>query len=340
MNEDSVCPIWGTTATVRNKSRGLVVDSPRAGGRYFVSRGAEINLKYNEDELQRTGSFEDGWNHAGGRPSEVERLKARLTSWLVEQRRLGVRCPEITQKTIEEVGRRQNLTVHERADRLLQSIQRATPRIGEHVGVFGNVDAILAVSESTNDHEVSFLLEYLERRGWLEKYGLENRILTVEGYARLAELEKVAVDSSQAFVAMWFDESMDDVYQNGIEPGIRDAGYNPLPINKKEHINKIDDEIIAEIRRSRFVVADFTHGDTGARGGVYYEAGFAHGLNIPVIFTCREDILMDIHFDTRQYNHIAWDSGKLEEFRKELADRISAVIGDGPNKNKNNEQDS
>ena len=172
-------------------------------------------------------------------------------------------------------------------------------------------------------------------------------ILTVEGYARLAELEKIAVDSSQAFVAMWFDDSMKYAYENGIKPGIEDAGYEPLPINRKEHINKIDDEIIAEIRRSRFLVADFTYKDieeienckdkeelkkVGARGGVYYEAGFAHGLNIPVIFTCRADLVEKVHFDTRQYNHITWEENKLEEFRKALSDRISAVIGDGPHK--------
>ena len=47
-------------------------------------------------------------------------------------------------------------------------------------------------------------------------------------------------------------------------------------------MDKIDDEIIGEIRRSRFLVADFTHGDKGARGSVYYEAGFAYGLGLPV----------------------------------------------------------
>ena len=103
---------------------------------------------------------------------------------------------------------------------------------------------------------------------------------------------------------------MSDVFENGIKPGIEDAGYEARRIDWIEHINKIDDEIIAEIKRSRFVVADFTHGKSGARGGVYYEAGFAHGLNIPVIFTCQKDVLEDIHFDTRQYNHIAWESGQ------------------------------
>ncbi len=196
-------------------------------------------------------------------------------------------------------------------------------------------ETVLAVSDSTNGHEVKFLVEYLLHRNWVQQYSTSSYILTVDGYARLAEIENVATDSSQAFVAMWFDDSMNDVYENGIEPGIKDAGYETRRIDRVEHINKIDDEIIAEIRRSRFVVADFTHGDTGARGGVYYEAGFAHGLNIPVIFTCREDILEDIHFDTRQYNHIPWEEGKLEVFSKALSDRISAAIGDGPNKTQN-----
>ena len=105
---------------------------------------------------------------------------------------------------------------------------------------------------------------------------------------------------------MWFDESLDEAFKYGIEPAIEQTGYKPLRIDQKEHVNKIDDEIIAELRRSRFVVADFTHGDDGARGGVYYEAGFAHGLDLPVIFTCREDAVEALHFDTEHYNHIVW----------------------------------
>ena len=348
----------------------------------MISHGAETTLKNKQDELERTGSKKDGWEHAGGKPSGVERLKARLTSWLVEERRLGVEYPEITTPKIEEIEHRRNLTVHERADRLLQYIEKQASRIGElltfdmplaqelypsekilDVGVkIEDIDdhineshrnnwKMMAWSESTKSKlfdEVVFLLEYLQERGWVT-YDFSNQscTLTVEGYAHLAELEQKSVNSSQAFVAMWFDESMNDAYENGFRPGIENAGYNPLPINKKEHINKIDDEIIAEIRRSRFLVADFTYKDieeiennkdkeelkkVGARGGVYYEAGFAHGLNIPVIFTCRADLVEKVHFDTRQYNHITWEPGKLEEFRKALADRISAVIGDGPNK--------
>ncbi len=112
--------------------------------------------------------------------------------------------------------------------------------------------------------------------------------MTVQGYARLAELEGVQSPSKRAFVAMWFDESMNDAWQNGFRVAIQNAGYEPVRVDQIEHVEKIDDKIVAEIRRSRFLVADFTHGDAGARGGVYYEAGFAHGLKIPVIFCCRE----------------------------------------------------
>ncbi len=82
---------------------------------------------------------------------------------------------------------------------------------------------------------------------------------------------------------MWFYDVTHAAYNDGIEHAIRDSGYRALRIDKKEHNNKIDDEIIAEIRRAKFLVADFTCENEKVRGGVYFEAGFAMGLRIPVI---------------------------------------------------------
>ena len=127
---------------------------------------------------------------------------------------------------------------------------------------------------------------------------------------------------------MWFDDAMVDYRNQGIVPAIERAGFKAFTIDRKEHVNKIEDEVIAEIRRSRFVVADFTHGPDGARGSVYYEAGFAHGLGLDVIFTCRADCLEGLHFDTSHYNHIVWTTP--EDLREQLGARILAVIGEGP----------
>ena len=65
-------------------------------------------------------------------------------------------------------------------------------------------------------------------------------------------------------------------------------------INQMEHVGKIDDEIIAQIRSSAFLVADFT----GHRGGVYFEAGYAMGRDLPVpVWTCRKDEMAQLHFE-------------------------------------------
>ena len=123
---------------------------------------------------------------------------------------------------------------------------------------------------------------------------------------------------------------MHKYWELGFDPAIREVGYKPVRVDRMEHVNKIDDEIIAEIRKARFVLVDFTQGGKEARGGVYYEAGFAHGLGVPVIFTCQKDSFGHVHFDTRQYSHIVWT--EPEELRRNLANRIAAVIGEGPNK--------
>ena len=153
------------------------------------------------------------------------------------------------------------------------------------------------------------------------------------GYSRIEE-QATNTDSSQAFVAMWFGKGMDEVFDKGIKPGIEDAGYDAMRIDRKEDTDKIDDEIIAEIKRSRFVVTDFTHGADGARGSVYYEAGFARGLGVKVISTCHKSVADKLAFDTRQYNHIIWE--KPDELRERLKLRIEAVIGRGPGKGRSN----
>ena len=312
-DEGPRCVIWNTLATdVSEPGRdGFTLDSPRAGGRYFISGSAAAMVE-----------------------SRNERLKARLTTWLVDQRRLGNRFPEVMTSSIDDAGRYQDLTVRQRVDRLLRFIAEQTPGIGAAFSLTNQKTTCpaLAWSESTHMKEVRFLLNYIQKRGWLEAddSARDQYVLTIDAHARLAELEGRDTGSSRAFVAMWFDPSMDDAWERGIKPGVEDAGYRPIRIDKTEFNDKIDDEIIGEIRRSRFLVADFTQDGDRARGGVYYEAGFAHGLGLPAIFTCRKDVIEKglIHFDTRQYNHIAWTTP--EELRKRLAERIAATIGDGP----------
>ena len=131
------------------------------------------------------------------------------------------------------------------------------------------------------------------------------------------------------FVAMWFGDTdekatMDDVFQNAIQPAIEQAGYRATRVDIVEHNDWIMDKVLGDIRLAPFVVADFT----GNRNGVYFEAGFAHRLGKPVINTCREEDFNKAHFDTKQLNHVLWKSA--EELQTKLYFRIVGTVGQGP----------
>lgn len=187
--------------------------------------------------------------------------------------------------------------------------------------VYMNSHGDRTIVYAADDNEFAYLRTKAVELGYVERTGPEDQYrLSLAGWRRAKELKQDRRDSAQAFVAMWFDPQMDEVFRKGIRPALEETGYHPLRIDMAEHNDKIDDRIVAEIRKSGLLVADFT----GNRGGVYFEAGFALGLGLPVIWLCREDQIKDVHFDTRQYNHIVWTTP--EDLRTKLRSRIEATL--------------
>ena len=329
------CPIWGSSYEAR-RIPDFLSDipgyySPRAGGVFHA-----------ED-------IED-YHYFASQKYESKATRIKISRWVYDKNRLG-EIGRLTPDEIERIEKQERLSIDQRMERLLRCFATIPSQVSRGLSrnkILGGYsdpherDIIEAATECSTvadeismQEELDWLTSAADKSGWLEIHNSYRR-LTPAGVKRLEELETKAVNSEQAFVAMWFDESVDEAYEEGIEPAIRYAGYRPLRIDKKEHNNKIDDEIIREIRRSRFVVCDFTCGfvehDGGRtalpRGGVYYEAGFAQGLGIPVIWMCHVDHIEHVHFDTRQFNHLAWKTP--EDLRTQLRNRIGAVIGDGP----------
>ena len=149
--------------------------------------------------------------------------------------------------------------------------------------------------------------------------------VTANGWKELNRIEQLGSESSNAFIAMSFHPDRDP-FEKAISAAIKTAGYLPVRVDKIEHVNHIDDEIIARIRGSKFLVSDFT----GQRNGVYFEAGFMLGLGRPVIWLCEKEDLKNVHFDTRQYNTI--DYKDAEDLCIRLQFRIEAILGKGPHK--------
>jgi hypothetical protein len=153
---------------------------------------------------------------------------------------------------------------------------------------------------------------------------IANVKISAKGLLAAEALSAQGSNSLQGFVGMSFDNNLREAWISGFDPAIRSAGYQPVRIDAKEYVGGITDEIMAEIRRSRFVVADYT----GQKNGVYFEAGFALGLGLVVIPTCRADEIAGLHFDIRHLNTLTWnDPAELSDL---LANRIRAVLGAGP----------
>jgi len=257
-------------------------------------------------------------------PELSKRQRANIIGWLRKNH-----LYEISDANIEKLKSIKAPFFHERADLLLQFFEKQTDYAGEYID---EKPLWIAVSWCVNTDELNEIINFLRESNRIEDSGEMtggyNLKICPDGWAHLEELKNINPESPQCFVAMWFDPDMQNVYDKAISVAIASAGYFSHRVDQGEHNGKIDDEIIAQIKKSRFILADFT----GHRAGVYYEAGFAKGLGLEVIWTCREDDIDNLHFDIRQFNCITWKEEDFEDFKKKIKNRIEAVIGEGPNK--------
>jgi hypothetical protein len=210
----------------------------------------------------------------------------------------------------------------------------ALRRIAEKVGivvtnfqfdVIYSDPSILGSTYSYDGHELAVLVRILMNERFIEQpeSGIGFR-LAAKGIFAVEEMAATGSTAAQGFVAMWFNPEFESAWTNGFEPGIRKAGYRPFRIDKKDYVGGITDEIMSEIRKSRFVVADYTE----QVNGVYFEAGFALGLGLIVLPTCRVDQIRKLHFDIRHLNTLPWKAP--DDLSTNLSKRILAVVGPGP----------
>lgn len=262
--------------------------------------------------------------------SEIEKDKKWILSALLRQKtETGNPLLEILTKDIVEMLNTAKIPEYplDKMNKILLYIHKKTSEFGKSVEIEVETDYPIFFAKS--EQELSNMIEALREKGFLKYKNISKNnkticscILTMDGIKKIYEIQKSQPENKQCFVAMWFDGSMDDAWKNGFNVAIKETGYDPLRIDLKEHNEKICDAIISEIRKSILLVADIT----GMRSGVFFEAGFANGLGIPVIWTCREDYKDKIkeHFDTRQYKHIIWTDTK--DLNTQLIDRINATV--------------
>ena len=337
--ETHACPIWGMKYVSRTGSddQYRYWHSFRAGGMFASMRhGPRPSLRPKINGTER------------------QRLQVAVSRAIFEANRNSAVPVIYGTDDLRALARRNRLGYAARMDELLLLAEERAVPISEPVSWTdipkqgGVIDPdweftqhCMAATECRDFSELMVLTEWAIQEQYIcwENRNYNSWKVTGHGAMRLDLLRSATPDSDRAFVAMWIHQSTQAAYDEAIAPGLRDAGYLPVRIDTTESTGRIDDAIMAEIRRARLVIADFTCELTAAkddkmiaipRGGVYFETGFADGLDIPVVCTCHEDHQEHLHFDTRQRFHLFWREDTLKDFRKALSNRIVAAIGEGP----------
>jgi len=266
-----------------------------------------------------------------------------LSAWIRDRSFAGSEIAELNSDTLKNVeDALPSYKVSEKQMLLLRAIERKTSFPGQAVELVFDFDYPLAWT--SGPEEFLYMLRSLGERGLIRSasggldIGVGNRSykgpdgiyhevsalqITAGGWAILDDRARSAIISDQAFVAMSFSADLQSAWTSGMRPALKAAGYRPYRVDSEPHIERIDSKIIAEIKNSRFVVADVTH----QRPGVYFEAGYALGLGLPVFWSVRSDDLSNVHFDTRQYNHVVWNNE--QHLADQLCSFVVAVVGKG-----------
>ena len=275
----------------------------------------------------RCGTFEI--TEIAAKEAANNELASKLSAWIRERTELGLDVPTLSSFTLKSVSL-PDYSPLDKQLRFMRMLEKKSSYPGESISLLPHFDYPLAWAN--REEELLFYIRSLVEQGLLRHTDEQSRTaddmaenveITTNGWRYLAEHARLSVFSDQAFVAMSFSEAMRPVWETGIRPAIERARYEAYRVDMDPHVDRIDAKIITEIKNSRFVVADVTE----QKHGVYFEAGYALGINIPVIWSVKKDELPLVHFDTRQFYHIVWES--IDDLAERLYYMISAVVSLG-----------
>lgn len=150
-------------------------------------------------------------------------------------------------------------------------------------------------------------------------------------------IRKLNITNKNVFVAMKYDSpDLDSALENAIKPACLECGrLEACTVNEKAGDGWIPQRIKEEIQDARFVISDLTYRNPG----VYYETGYADGLEISVIQTCKRSWYDKekkrnknkskdpLHFDIAQRNTIFWNDN--EDLKQQLIMKIKELQANG-----------
>lgn len=247
----------------------------------------------------------------------------KISSWISEQNKIYHEyMPYIDLEKLDSISNQRDKTIREKFDRMiivLSGLEKLN--IQSKWIKFENLNECYI----ENQNELSSLIQKARDMNLIKINASTSNLLerfTFEGKEYLESLNTPNQNSNKIFMAFWFDHDIQKIFDNIVKPAIDEAGFLAERVSSSTTNleNKISDEIIGMIKSSRALIADCT----GNRTAVYYEAGYAMGMKIPVIWTCREDQVGDVCFDVSQHPFILWNSP--EDLADKIVKRLNAIL--------------
>ncbi|MES2693611.1 MAG: hypothetical protein V4773_09065 [Verrucomicrobiota bacterium] len=110
---------------------------------------------------------------------------------------------------------------------------------------------------------------------------------------------------------MPFATNFDDIYKLGIKDTAKEVGVVAERVDEQIYSEGILERIYSQIRAADIVIADMT----GQNANVFYEVGFAHGLDKLCILLTQNS--GDIPFDLKHQRHIVY-AGSIAKLQSQL----------------------
>jgi|WetSurMetagenome_2_1015567.scaffolds.fasta_scaffold49590_3 nucleoside 2-deoxyribosyltransferase len=222
-------------------------------------------------------------------------------------------------------------TPKEKLDNLILTLFKMQGYDGEAIPVDGLIhegSEFIAKLYFKSEWECRLYLETLGERDFINTHSTEGIIDEIyfkyNGLEEAIKLTEEGQLSNNCFIAMSFDKEEDSIFFEAIKPACDNTGFIAKRIDYEHYDSEktINDAIISLLKQCKFCIADFTQ----QKDGVYFEAGYALGRGLKVIYTCREDYFKKSHFDTNHFPHIVYKTN--EELKKKLIDKINAYVKD------------
>ena len=328
------CPMCGAKVSESNTLRVAQSDSTffecRFCGRYSIFD----ELKRKPFDIHIVAGFLYEFNR-GRRDNGFERLTAERVDEILEDSRI----PHSPVKKLErfllnlynvndQIGIKYQAKENNTIEAFYQAIQTRDAKCDKRFP--------LSIAYSRSWSEVDTMLAELASLGYTKQSVMVNQNLyhiTARGFERAETLLTTNLESRKVFVAMQFSKpNVMAELQYAIKPACEACGFEAFITSDNEYNSGIIDEIISQIRQSKFVIADLTYANNGA----YYEAGYSTALGREVIHCCKESWLMErgadgvlrnkLHFDVAHLNVIIWKDA--DDLRERLVKRIRAIIPD------------